>query len=139
MLNARLALRQFIVRWLPVTAWMLIIFWFSAQPKHTVIPDFGILDFGIKKTAHVIEYALLATLWLRALKGQSPLRGRQIVTAFVLSVLYAASDEYHQTFVAGREGRWEDVAVDALGAMIALTLLRYWTPASRLLIPNKSE
>jgi len=42
--------------------------------------------------------------------------------AWVLSALYAASDEFHQTFVPGRAGRLLDVVVDWLGAGLALLL-----------------
>jgi VanZ family protein len=43
--------------------------------------------------------------------------------AFVVSVLYAASDEYHQTFVPGRNGTPVDVGVDAVGALVALLVV----------------
>ena len=45
--------------------------------------------------------------------------------AFVLSLLYAISDELHQTFVPGRSGRLTDVGFDSLGALLALGLV-WW-------------
>ena len=40
--------------------------------------------------------------------------------AWALTVLYAASDEFHQGFVAGRHPSAVDVGIDATGALIAL-------------------
>jgi VanZ family protein len=77
-----------------------------------------VVDFIIKKTGHITEYGILAFLIWRALaKGDSP---SPLVKAFLLSLLYAASDEYHQSFVPGRDGNLFDVCVDAIGALMAL-------------------
>lgn len=62
---------------------------------------------------HVIEYAILCLLILRLLPRRPHL-------AFALSVAYAATDEWHQTFVPRRGGRWTDVVIDAGGALAAL-------------------
>ena len=67
----------------------------------------------LRKGAHVTEYAMLALLLVRAL-------GRE-VPAFALGVLYAASDEFHQSFVRGRHAAPLDVAIDAVGVLIGLT------------------
>ena len=61
----------------------------------------------LRKIAHAAEYAVLGALLLRAL-GRPGL-------AFALGVLYAVSDELHQTFVPGRAGSPLDVAIDAAG------------------------
>ena len=57
-------------------------------------------------------------LWARAIG-----RGR-LVAAVVITLLYAAADEYHQTFVAGRNGTPVDWLIDAAGVAIAVTLVR---------------
>ena len=44
---------------------------------------------------------------------------RCIATAFLLAVLFAASDEWHQTFVSDRDGNARDVLIDAAGAAFA--------------------
>ena len=68
-------------------------------------------------------YAVLFLLWWRALN--KPLRFLpSLVLAWVLTVLYAVSDEYHQTFVPGRNGNALDVLIDASGA--ALAALALW-------------
>ncbi|MCP4425990.1 MAG: VanZ family protein, partial [Chloroflexi bacterium] len=60
--------------------------------------------------------ALLAWLLLRAM-GEAE---RPYLYAFIITVLYAVSDEFHQTFVPGRGGRLPDVLIDALGGLTAL-------------------
>lgn len=69
----------------------------------------------LRKLAHVGEYAVLALLLVRALRlhGLSP--KRVVLAAACVSVLYAVSDEVHQTFVPGRNGVWRDVGIDAVG------------------------
>lgn len=133
-------MKPFLLRWGPAFALMLIIFIVSAQPK-TELPDFGLWDFVVKKGAHVTEYALLAILMLKGARGDETARPSHIVWAFALTVFYAMTDEYHQTFVPGRMGHWPDVVVDALGATIGLTLHHWPTLRARLRFPsrNKSE
>jgi VanZ family protein len=108
--------------WLPPVLWMSVIFILSAQPTLPHYPE-ALLDLVLKKAGHMIEYGILAFLLWRALS-----RGRvswlALVTTFVVSVLYAASDEYHQTFVPGRNGTPVDVGIDAVGALVALLIVR---------------
>jgi VanZ family protein len=100
--------------WLPVVAWAAVIFAFSAVPS--LGTGLGTWDYVLRKCAHMTEYAILAFLLARAV-------GRA-VPAFALGVLYAASDEVHQTFVAGRHGSPVDVAIDSVGLAAGLLLWR---------------
>lgn len=102
-------------RWLPVVAWMGLIFFLSAQPD-LPHPSSGWLDWLISSSAHLFEFAVLAVLWARAL-GQGR-RSRLIAVA--LTLLYALSDEFHQLFVPGRHADPLDLASDALGAVLGL-------------------
>ena len=109
--------------WLPPVVWMILIFILSAQPTLPHHPD-TLSDFILKKTAHMTEYGILAFLLWRALsRGQGTLSRLALFAAFVISVLYAVSDEYHQTFVPGREGKLMDVGFDAAGALVALLVV----------------
>lgn len=92
-------------------AWMGVIFWFSSQPD---LPHASVdwVDLVIKKAAHAAAYGLLWWLWQGA-------TGRPRL-ALAITLLYALSDEWHQTFVPGRNGWWVDVAVDAAGALLAM-------------------
>lgn len=91
------------------------------------------LQLFIRKLAHVTEYFLLTLslylplrIWLPH-KGIS-ITGKQffyklILPAFFLSVVSAAADEFHQSFVPGRCGTPLDVLVDSIGIVAGCTLL----------------
>ena len=108
-----------LLRWLPALALMAVIFWLSSQPD-TALPDFGALDILVKKGAHFTGYALLALSYAFAL---GPNSGRSIFLSFILTLLYAVTDEIHQSFVPGRHASIWDIALDISGALLALTLL----------------
>ena len=102
--------------WLPPLALMGLIFFFSAQPD--LNSGLGTLDTIGRKIIHLAQYAVLAYLWWRALVTTTSAR-RAALAAFVVTVLYAVSDEYHQTFVEGRHGSPLDVLIDSAGAGFA--------------------
>lgn len=111
--------------WLPVLIWMGLIFFLSAQPKSNLFhyPD-QLVDLVLKKAGHMTEYGVLALLLWRAI---SPLIGQGGCWhgwfVVVICLLYALSDEYHQSFVSGRRSAWQDVLIDVLGACVALFLM----------------
>ena len=107
--------------WLPPLALMALIFYLSAQPDLT--SGLGLIDTIGRKIAHAAEYALLCFLWWRAFRERAP-SGRAALLAFALSVAYAATDEWHQSFVEGRNGTPLDVGIDAVGAGAAALALR---------------
>ena len=118
-----LPLHSLLLYWLPPVVWMGLIFILSAQPSLPHAPD-TLLDFILKKAAHMIEYGILAFLLWRALSRRLGTFSRSaLAAAFALSVLYAASDEYHQTFVSGRHGKLMDVGFDTVGALVALLVV----------------
>jgi VanZ family protein len=95
-------------------AWMAIIFWFSNQSSLFYLPE-DWLDTIFKKSSHAAAYGILWLLWWLA-------TGRRAWLALALTVGYAISDEWHQTFVPGRHGQWFDVGVDTLGALFMMFL-----------------
>jgi len=80
------------------------------------------------KPAHALAYAGLAGLVARALgRGLPPRITRlDLVIGFAICVIYAASDELHQSFVPGRSPDIADVAADAIGAAVALIACWAW-------------
>ena len=100
--------------WLPVVAWCVVIFAFSAVPS--LGTGLGTWDLVLRKLAHVTEYAVLAVLLVRATHRPA--------VALALGSLYAVSDEIHQTFVRGREGRPRDVVIDTVGVVIGVVAAR---------------
>ena len=99
-------------RWAPVVAWATLIFVLSSIPDLST--GLGAWDLVLRKIAHAAEYAVLGALLVRALH-----RSR---LSFVIGVAYAASDEFHQTFVTGRAGTVLDVGVDAVGVALGVAL-----------------
>jgi VanZ family protein len=102
--------------WLPPVLLMGLIFFFSAQPS--LDSGLGWIDTVGRKVVHFAEYALLCFLWWRLLRTGLPDR-RAALVAFLISSLYAATDELHQSFVDGRNGTPVDWAIDTAGAAAA--------------------
>jgi VanZ family protein len=100
--------------WIPVVLWAGLIFGLSAVPS--LGTGLGTWDLVLRKIAHFCEYAVLGGLLVRATR-RGPL-------AFVLGVLYAASDELHQHFVRGRHASPRDVAIDAAGVLCGVLAAR---------------
>ncbi len=101
-------------RLLPPLALMGLIFFLSAQPD--LSSGLGVWDTIGRKIVHMAEYGLLWFLWWRALGFGSPL------PAAAIAIGYAATDEWHQSFVEGRPGTPVDVLIDATGVAIAITV-----------------
>jgi len=112
---------KYLVAWLPAGAWAALIFALSAQPGLTFAPDAGI-DLVIRKAGHVAFFAILALLTWRAVARTTTSR-RPWTWALGMTVAYAVTDELHQAFVAQREASVHDVALDAVGAVIAVLAL----------------
>ena len=108
--------------WLPPLVLMGVIFFFSAQPN--LNSGLGWIDHVGRKIVHASEYALLCFLWWRALRTKLD-ANRALAAAWVVATLYAATDEFHQSFVTGRHATPVDVAIDSMGAAVfALLMLR---------------
>lgn len=79
----------------------------------------GLVEFFIRKAGHVVEFAVLSLLWSYTLLRKAVNLSTTLYTSSFVSLFYAASDEWHQTFVPGRTGHAIDVAVDAIGIALA--------------------
>jgi VanZ family protein len=104
--------------WAPVVLLMAAIFTASS------IPDVGQLPGDMSdKSWHSIAYAILAGVVLRALSGGrlSGITWRVAGAAVLVTTMYGASDELHQSFVPGRTADRYDVLADAIGAGVAAT------------------
>ena len=128
--------------WAPVVIWMCVIYAMSAMPGETSGDTSGMLVrialsilsflFGeeaaagvpvdalhmlIRKAAHMTEYAILFLLAFRALRKEGAKRPG--LYALALCAAYAATDEFHQSFVDDRGPSVIDVGIDTLGAGLA--------------------
>lgn len=130
--------------WLPVLFWMCLIFLFSHQPAdqssqlsggiarrilkmlQDVMQDASFewdnMEHFIRKNAHFFLYLVLGVLVSRGFNK----RGRHVPWYLMIGIcaVYAASDEVHQLFIAGRSGQFLDVIIDSCGA--AAGILGYY-------------
>ena len=111
-----------LVPWLPAIVLMAVIFGFSSIPGR-VMPVFGSWDFYIKKGGHMVGYALLTLSFWYA----QDFDRRCWWLALLLALLYAISDEFHQSFVPGRHSAWADVLfIDSSGGLLGLLVGWLW-------------
>ncbi len=77
-------------------------------------------DFVVfRKIAHLTEYLLLGFLLINVwADGKKDITLKYVVVAILIALLYAVSDEYHQTLIPGRSGKVKDVLIDTAGASV---------------------
>jgi len=106
---------------LPVLHWLFP--WATGRMLH-------LLHSGIRKAAHVTEFGIFSITVFRGIRaGRSGWKFSWAFTTLVIAVLYAALDEWHQSFVLLRHATPRDVAIDAFGALLAQCLV--WGYATR--------
>jgi len=120
--------RTQVLLWLPILIWAGIIFALSATPNLR-FAQAADLDFVVRKAGHMAVFGVLAVLVWRAL-ASSVVR-RAMVWSWVLTFAYAASDELHQSFTAGRHPSPIDVGIDSVGALLFLLALTLWLRSRR--------
>ena len=135
-----MTLSKFLKYWLPVLLWMGLIFWMSTgmfSAQHTF--DFlqrvlrkidpavsysivRLINNSLRKAGHVTEFFISGLLVYRAFRAGSTesRKFRWALFSAVFIVLFAASDEYHQSFVASRTASVLDVCIDTGGGLIAI-------------------
>jgi VanZ family protein len=114
-------MRKRLWRWGPVAAWLIVIFMGSSIGTLPSV-DRGTLDQLMHWVGHLSEYAILALLLLRALKNGQAFGWREIVLTLIVAAVYGLSDEWHQTFVKGRNGELWTVGLDMAGALIGVVI-----------------
>lgn len=108
--------RRSLVFILGAILWLSVIFLFSSEPNLRSSFPYNV-DLVLRKIAHIIEYFILTVLLYKAL--QPSLKKHLLVGVVLLALGWAIFDEWHQLFVAGREGALRDVLFDAGGIFIA--------------------
>ena len=112
------------VRWMAVVCWMGVIFALSATPS-LASPFEPVADLILRKLAHLTVFAVLTVLLYRAFRLHVAKPTSAWLLAVCVAAVYAGSDEWHQTFVPGREGTVRDVVIDSVG------VVGIWVLASR--------
>ncbi len=125
---------QLVGYWAPVAVWMIAICALSSVPNLPGEPGLPHAPLQwvedlVRGAAHLIEFGVLAALVRRALRYSGQV-ARGTLLAAVWSLTYAAVDEVHQAFVAGRTGSVSDWTLDALGVVLGLLLARWLWPAA---------
>ena len=104
--------KKFYTHYLPAIVWAIIIFILSSVPGDEY-PS-AVFDYSI--IAHILEYFVLAILISRAFKKTK----NQLVWSFLLSALFALSDELHQSFVVYRSSSAGDFLIDMAAIILGI-------------------
>jgi VanZ family protein len=104
-----------------------LLHWLFPHASETTL---AVIHFAIRKAAHFTEYAILALLAARAFRTSSRelLRQRWFWISLLFVVVYALSDEYHQSFVPSRTASIYDSMIDSAGGLTALVWRRVRSP-----------
>lgn len=114
--------KSFIKYWLPVIVWAGFIFFLSHQPG--LKSDFPFIwDLIFRKIAHIGEYFILNLLLIRALFPYNLPKKKILLWAALISLLYAVSDEFHQSFILERTAAAQDVAIDSFGILLSTLIV----------------
>lgn len=102
--------------------WLGLIFFLSHQPNLSsgFSPE---VDFAFRKAAHITEYAVLTLLSAWALVDFNISKKKFLTLSVLIPLLYAFSDEYHQSFIVGRVGTFNDVLIDSVGIILAFAVV----------------
>ena len=117
--------------------WLGTIFFFSSQNSEDTTNTSSKLDFIIniivkdeskkdearfivRKIAHFTEYFILALLVLNVVKDYKTIDYKWLLFILIMCIIYAISDEYHQSFVDGRVSSIKDVIIDSCGSLLSL-------------------
>ena len=140
-------IRSLVKYWVPVIAWILVIFLASGDlmsAEHTsrflvpflrwVVPDISAatlaeIHFCVRKGAHVTEYAILGLLVARAtFREANPdwARSTLFIGIWTACTAVAACDEFSQSFVQSRGASPWDVMIDSAGVIFGLLIYHWW-------------
>ncbi len=137
------------VRFIPAMLWMWIIFRFSGRAAVSSTKEsqglaaefvslytgffpmnmrdqirwIHVLEPYVRKGAHMIEFAVLFLLLFFALRAYFGSYINAAAVDLMICIIYAVTDEWHQTFVYGRAGLISDVIIDSAGALTAFVLI----------------
>jgi len=153
-----------VILWLTNILWMLFIFYLSSQParvsnnlskKITILfvnftkqvqeinfisqKHFSEINDIIRQYAHVVVYIVLAIFVVNALRGSGMNVLMSCLLAFLISVIFACSDEIHQMFVPGRGVQLQDLIMDCIGVLLGLAIYTICTLFFKKVIKSKGK
>jgi len=106
-----------------------ILQWLFPHASHRTL---HLLHIGIRKAAHVTEFGIFSVTVFHGIRGpRTGWRFHWALATFLIAVTYAGLDEWHQSFVPMREAKARDVAIDAMGALLAQSLVWFYARWNR--------
>lgn len=151
--------KHFFIYWSPVVLWMGVIFWMSSEAfsadetSSVLVPILNLLmpwitpegieivHNVIRKFGHISEYFVLGLLLFRAFCGTraNPEVYKCMLYSLIVLVIYALSDEFHQSFVQTRTASLADVGLDTIGGILSQTMISVSHSLKRQSICKKTE
>lgn len=133
--------------------WMAFIFYMSNQPSTvssaqssgfieytsnlpligniiSKLVDINIATIVVRKSAHMFSYFLLCILIFISIYNQNQ-NGKCLLISFIISVIYACTDEFHQLFIPGRSGEIKDIIIDSMGALISIIIINIFVKSKK--------
>jgi VanZ family protein len=118
-------MKQLFQRWVLVILWLLVIF-AGSSVGNLPHADSKAIDVIIHRTGHLIEYAILGALLVRAWRQHRSIVWRDVIIVIIACGLYGFSDEWHQSFTVGRSSELSAVLFDMAGGLIGAVIYRWW-------------
>ena len=130
-------MKRKLIKWLLLITWMLLIFYFSNQPNsgektfniinHTTKINspqtLKMINYLVRKSAHITEYFILAILTISLLKEYITNYKLIYTLSIFICFIYAITDEIHQHFIVGRTAIFKDVIIDTTGSLLLVIIL----------------
>lgn len=79
----------------------------------------NIMNLLVRKSTHLMVFGILAVLFFKSIK----MKKYAFLVSWILAVLYAMTDEWHQSLIPGRGASFHDVLIDSMGALMALLIV----------------
>ena len=118
-------LHKFLAKWLPAIFWSVLVFVLSSLPGADFSENPG-SDFAVRKILHVLEYMVLMLTYYRGSKD--------IGFSVLACIIFAFTDEAHQTFIPTRTGKVSDVLIDSFAvSAMGIILWKYYQNLPRKL------
>jgi VanZ family protein len=140
---------EFLRNWFPVFLWASLIFFFSTdifssantagafEPiLQQIFPQLTAdhierIHAVIRKLGHFTEYFVFGALVWRASHNAAATRIRRLALSVAITVIYAVSDEWHQSFVPSRTASLVDVLIDSIGGICGIWSFKLRKPRQK--------
>ncbi|MBS3090633.1 VanZ family protein [Candidatus Pacearchaeota archaeon] len=106
--------------WTLAAAYAILIFVLSSFPYAP--PQPSLLKQVSATFKHILEYSIFGFLLLACFRSNGRTRKKALLFAFLLSLFYGMTDEFHQFFVPHRTASLLDVLADSFGGFLGAFL-----------------